>query len=397
MKRFVATSILTLALISTSIYNPIVFNANATQTVQAATASQIKAGKPTLTATNRTATTVTLKITGVKAADGYKIYRAGKKDGTYQYIGYTKSNSYTDKKVKAAGTYYYKARAYDTVKGKKVNSKYSAVTAVTPTMGKPSFITSKATGNNSITIVWSSVNGAKSYNVYRSTSVNGTYKYIGNATCNSYTDSGLAGGTTYYYRVRAAKVSSGIKYFGAYSAKTNATTAGAQATPTKAPTKVPTQTPTKAPTQTPTKVPTQTPTKAPTPTSSGQIYDSSFASQVLKLVNVERKNGGLSELTMSKSLTAPANKRAEEIVQSFSHTRPNGTAWSTVLDEFNISVTTAGENLAYGYNTPEAVVEGWMNSPGHRANIMNAKFKNIGIGVYKDGNGTVYATQLFSN
>ncbi|BCJ96440.1 hypothetical protein acsn021_40090 [Anaerocolumna cellulosilytica] len=385
MKRFVATSILTLALISTSIYNPIVFNANATQTAQAATASQIKTGRPALTATNRTATTVTFKINGVNAADGYKIYRAVKRDGTYQYIGYTKSNSYTDKKVKAAGTYYYKARAYDIVKGKKVNSKYSTVTVVTPTMGKPSFITAKAIGKSSVAIVWSNVKNAKSYNVYRSTSVNGTYKYIGNATCNSYTDDGLSDGTTYYYRVRAAKVNNGTKYFGAYSDKTSVTTAGAEVTPTQ------------IPTQTPTKVPTQTPTKTPTPTSSEQTYDSSFASQVLKLVNIERKNGGLSELTMSKALTAPANKRAEEIVQSFSHTRPNGTAWSTVLNEFNVSVTTAGENLAYGYNTPEAVVEGWMNSPGHRANIMNAKFRNIGIGVYKDSNGTVYATQLFSN
>ncbi len=158
-------------------------------------------------------------------------------------------------------------------------------------------------------------------------------------------------------------------------------------------------TPTQAPTQTPAQKSTQEPTQthsAATPSSSDN-YDSSFASQVLKLVNIERVKGGLSELTLSQSLVAPANKRAQEIVQSFSHTRPNGTAWSTVLDEYNVSVSAAGENLAYGYNTPEAVVEGWMGSQGHRANIMNANFHKIGIGVYKDSKGTVYCTQLFSN
>lgn len=141
---------------------------------------------------------------------------------------------------------------------------------------------------------------------------------------------------------------------------------------------------------------TETP-KTDVPKDSSNQNNSSFANQVLKLVNAERVKGGLQELTMSSALTAPANKRAQEIKTKFSHTRPNGTQWSTVLDEYGVSVRTAGENLAYGYNTPEAVVEGWMNSPGHRANIMNGNFNKIGIGVYTDSNGTVYCTQLFSN
>jgi uncharacterized protein YkwD len=149
---------------------------------------------------------------------------------------------------------------------------------------------------------------------------------------------------------------------------------------------------------TPSKTTTQaTPATKPSSETTNQQYDSSFASQVLKLVNQERTKGGLQPLTMSDALVAPANKRAQEIKSQFSHTRPNGTQWSTVLDEYGVSVRTAGENLAYGYNTPEAVVTGWMNSPGHRANIMNANFNKIGIGVYKDSNGTVYCTQLFSN
>ncbi|MDF2952742.1 MAG: putative secreted protein [Anaerocolumna sp.] len=140
-----------------------------------------------------------------------------------------------------------------------------------------------------------------------------------------------------------------------------------------------------------------TPVTKPSSQATTQQYDSSFASQVLKLVNQERAKGGLQALTMSDALVAPANKRAQEIKTQFSHTRPNGSQWSTVLEEYGVSVRTAGENLAYGYNTPEAVVTGWMNSPGHRANIMNGNFNKIGIGVYKDSSGTVYCTQIFSN
>ncbi len=176
--------------------------------------------------------------------------------------------------------------------------------------------------------------------------------------------------------------------------KTTCPTSNKKVAVTKPTTKPKTQTKTETPK---TEAPKSQAPKTDAPKNTSNKYDSSFASQVLKLVNAERVKGGLQELTMSPALTAPANKRAQEIKTQFSHTRPNGTQWSTVLDEYGVSVRTAGENLAYGYNTPEAVVEGWMNSPGHRANIMNGNFNQIGIGVYTDSNGTVYCTQLFSN
>ncbi len=125
--------------------------------------------------------------------------------------------------------------------------------------------------------------------------------------------------------------------------------------------------------------------------------DSSYANQVLQLVNQERAKAGLSALTTNATLTSAANVRAKETVQSFSHTRPNGTSFSTVLKEFNISYRAAGENIAYGQKTPQEVVTGWMNSPGHRANILNANFGKIGIGVHKASNGTIYWSQLFTN
>jgi uncharacterized protein YkwD len=124
---------------------------------------------------------------------------------------------------------------------------------------------------------------------------------------------------------------------------------------------------------------------------------SSYASQVLQLVNKERAKEGLSALTTNTTLTSAADKRAKETFQSFSHTRPDGTSFSTVLKEFNISYRAAGENIAYGQKTPQEVVTGWMNSPGHRANIMNKNFGKIGIGVYKASNGRIYWSQLFTN
>jgi uncharacterized protein YkwD len=137
-------------------------------------------------------------------------------------------------------------------------------------------------------------------------------------------------------------------------------------------------------------------TKKPT-TTSANTNMSSYASEVLKLVNQERAKAGLSALTTTSELTSAANKRAQETVQSFSHTRPNGSSFSTVLKEFNVTYRAAGENIAYGQKTPQEVVTAWMNSPGHRANIMKADFGKIGIGVHKGSNGTIYWSQLFTN
>jgi uncharacterized protein YkwD len=249
----------------------------------------------------------------------------------------------------------------------------SAATIGCNTVSVPSLCINSRTADTA-TLNIGKVKGADCYKVYRASSKDGAYKCIATTTNCTFKDTDLSAGKNYCYKVKAVKKVNGANVSSKCSTKVT--------TPT---------------TKKSTKTSTSTKTNTSTKTTSNQTYDSSFASQVLKLVNQERVKGGLSELTMSSALTAPANKRAQEIKQSFSHTRPNGSAWSTVLDEYNVSVSTAGENLAYGYNTPEAVVTGWMNSPGHRANIMNGKFHKIGIGVYKDSNGTVYCTQLFSN
>lgn len=123
--------------------------------------------------------------------------------------------------------------------------------------------------------------------------------------------------------------------------------------------------------------------------------NSSYAEQVAGLVNKERKANGLSPLSVNSSAKTAAQVRAKEIEKSFSHTRPDGSSFSTALKEQGVSYRRSGENIAWGQKTPKQVMEGWMNSPGHRANILNPNFTAIGIGHYKSASGKNYWTQLF--
>ena len=124
--------------------------------------------------------------------------------------------------------------------------------------------------------------------------------------------------------------------------------------------------------------------------------ETSFAHQVVALVNAERKKAGLSEVTLDEKVEAAALVRAKETEQSFSHTRPNGSNFSTALKEQGVSYRGSGENIAWGQKTPEDVMKAWMNSEGHRANILNARFTKIGVGYYQNARGTNYWTQLFT-
>lgn len=124
--------------------------------------------------------------------------------------------------------------------------------------------------------------------------------------------------------------------------------------------------------------------------------NSSYAQQVAKLVNVERSKEGLAPLTWNQQIGKAATVRAKEIQTSFSHTRPNGSHFATVLKENGVSYRGTGENIAWGQRTPEQVVSAWMNSPGHRANIMNPSFKNIGVGYVENNSKTPYWVQLFT-
>ncbi len=174
--------------------------------------------------------------------------------------------------------------------------------------------------------------------------------------------------------------------------------------PTKAPSVTKAPAPTKAPSATRAPAPTKAPsvTRAPAPTKAPSVTQpptdnstSSYARQVVDLVNQERTKRGLSALTIDNTLMSAAQTRAIETVKSFSHTRPNGSSFSSVLSEYGYSYRSAGENIAYGQRTPQEVVTAWMNSSGHRANILNGNYTKIGVGCYKSGS-TYYWSQLFA-
>lgn len=122
----------------------------------------------------------------------------------------------------------------------------------------------------------------------------------------------------------------------------------------------------------------------------------SYAEQVVALVNAERAKAGLNALTLDTEIASAALVRAKETEISFSHTRPDGRHFSTALNDSGISFRGAGENIAWGQKTPEEVMNGWMNSEGHRANILNPNFTKIGVGYYQNSAGRNYWTQLFT-
>lgn len=111
------------------------------------------------------------------------------------------------------------------------------------------------------------------------------------------------------------------------------------------------------------------------------------AQDVLSLVNAERKKQGLNALTLSEKLTAVANEKARDMSVNnyFSHTSPTYGSPFQMMQQYGIRYKTAGENIAAGQATAEAVMRDWMNSSGHRANILNAEYTEIGIGYYNAG------------
>lgn len=121
-----------------------------------------------------------------------------------------------------------------------------------------------------------------------------------------------------------------------------------------------------------------------------------YTEQILKLVNEERAKAGLHALELDTEISAAAQTRAKEIQTSFSHTRPDGRKFSSVLTDNGIRFTGAGENIAWGQTSPEKVMEAWMNSEGHRANILNAKFTKLGVGHLQNVSGRNYWVQLFT-
>ena len=134
------------------------------------------------------------------------------------------------------------------------------------------------------------------------------------------------------------------------------------------------------------------PSEPDQPSGSTSVLD--YEQQVVTLVNAERAKYGLAALTPDETLCGYARVKSQDMHDQgyFSHTSPTYGSPFDMMRAFGVSYRTAGENIAMGYATPAAVVEAWMNSEGHRANILSANYTTLGVGYVADGG---YWTQWF--
>ncbi|WP_455353092.1 CAP domain-containing protein [Streptomyces sp. SYSU K217416] len=165
----------------------------------------------------------------------------------------------------------------------------------------------------------------------------------------------------------------------------------------QAPTAPPTAStaPSAAPTTAPSAAPTTAPTTAPsTPSAPKTTAPASGTARVVQLVNSERSKAGCAPLTVNAKLTQAAQNHSKDMAahRNMSHTGSDGSSPGDRITRAGYSWSTYGENVAYGYSTPESVMAGWMSSPGHKRNILNCAFKEIGVGLAQPGN---YWTQSF--
>ncbi len=220
-------------------------------------------------------------------------------------------------------------------------------------MSRPSFsVTKRAKTTASIKIT--KVKKATGYQIFLSNSKKGKYRQVGATRTTSFQFSKLKKNKAYYVKVRAYKTRGNRIVTSKYSAAVKLKKYVAV-----------------------TKVTQQ-------------------AQDVLKLVNQERAAAGVEALTLDTALNKVAEDRAKELAQKFSHTRPDGRDCFTALTEAGIVYSSCGENIAMGQSTADEVVDSWMNSDGHRANILSSDYTKMGLGYYYDKeNNQHYWAQLF--
>ena len=422
------------------------------QTVEAATVktpSTVKLNKISAPAYNK------IKVSWKKAKNATKYYVYYRKSGTKKWkkIASVKSSasSYTHKSsgkypiivgqkydytVKAYNSKYKKAGKYNT-KGLSTETKPAMVMPYTVAIQK----------GNTVKIYWDKTDGANKYVIYRKTSQSGKWKKIATTTKITYIDTKPVGGKDNYYTVRSYY--SKTKTYGDYykvgndvyvpkytpskpvtptpSPKPTTKPEQPSVTPSPKPTETPvtpkpTETPKPAtptpeptkkpePTATPSPKPTETPitptpspspkpqpteTPAPTPSPKPVANPEQMAQEVIRLTNIERAKVGKAPLQYHAKLQQAAMVRAQEIAIKFSHDRPDGTDSSTAVYEAGAGCND-GENIARGYPSPESVVQGWMNSNGHRWAILDPDSTHIGVGFYQNSYGTYFWTQEFSS
>ena len=342
------------------------------QTVKAATVktpSTVKLSKISAPAYNK------IKISWKKVSNATNYYVYYRRSGTKKWtkIASVKSSasSYTHKSsskhpIIVGQKYDYTVKAYNSKykKSGKYNTKGLTVST------KPEYvITRKGIVNYrkpEVTVYWSEATGCTHYVIYRKTA-NSDWKKIDTVANNvtTYIDNNPVESTENYYTVRGYYAPT--KSYGDYNTKGICVTVPSYAGKDDSDDDI-------------------TPPRT-------DYTEAEFAEEVFRLTNLERAKAGQPQLQHHTLMTKAAMARAKEISISFSHTRPNGMDSSTILGEYGVACS-FGENIG-GATTPEAVVEAWMKSDGHRWALLNGSATHMGVGVYKEGN--MYdCVQLFS-
>ncbi|WP_370882862.1 SafA/ExsA family spore coat assembly protein [Caloramator sp. ALD01] len=127
------------------------------------------------------------------------------------------------------------------------------------------------------------------------------------------------------------------------------------------------------------------------------IETKAIESEVVRLVNIERSKAGLPALKENWQLSRVARYKSQDMINKnyFSHYSPTYGSPFDMIESFGIKFSAAGENIAMGQRTPQEVMNAWMNSPGHRSNILSPSYTEIGVGLAKDKSGRCYWTQMF--
>lgn len=346
------------------------------QTVEAATVkapATVKLSKISAPAYNK------IKVSWKKVSNTTNYYVYYRKSGTKKWtkIASVKStaSSYTHKSsakypITVGQKYDYTVKGYNrkTKKTGKYNTK--GLTAAT----NPEYvITRKAIVNYTkpeVDVHWSKAAGCSHYVIYRKTGNNG-WKKIATVknTVDVYTDTNPVKNTVNAYTVRG--------YYAATKAYGDYDPDGIRAT-------VPSYSNVDTDDDDDDDI-----TPAPTYT------EEQFAEEVFRLTNLERAKAGQPLCKHHSEMTKAAMLRAKEISIKFSHIRPNGKKCSTVAGEFDFGCT-EGENIG-GATTPEALVEAWMKSDGHRWTLLNYSSTHLGVGAHKRADGTFDCVQIFSS
>ena len=340
----------------------------------------------------------TVKLSSIKAVDYNKINIKWKKvSGATNYIVYykkagsgkwikvktldNKKSSYTHTSstkypIVVGQKYQYTIKAYN--KNTKKSGNYNKKGLTTRTIPATVYgLGAGLTVDNTVNVSWNPAGGTTHYVIYRKANDSTPSKI---ATISSkytkYEDKNPVEGATNTYFVFG--YSSKLKIYG------NGSNTGVSI---KVKRKV-----------TPTPEPTSKPEKPGDDNNYGDNDDDfddpvdpiAMASEVLRLTNIERAKEGAQPLKYNKTLQDAAMIRAKEISVKFSHERPNGTSYKTILGCVN------GENIAMGYGDAESVVEGWMNSSGHKVTMLDNRYQYLGVGFYESDNGNYYWVQDFS-